>query len=290
MSQVGNIPLTVPSDTLPEGTFLLPVCCTIETVEKILNSLKRDEMLSGDRDFTAQEAVLEALAFVEDPENAPCFPASNCEEDTYSDSIYGFLDEIISNIMEGGIITAIGYVIDTLGNIIVETALRLVTVTIVGYLTGGLVSIFIDSVLTETVAVGAGADVMIKISALDDEITLECSKTKNSKPFETEYLRFIEVPGTESGILVKSDRVTSRDGIHRLKDLTQSQVKVLRAIKELQDSEDTKSGALTEFTRLPRESVLRVCKRLKEYNLISQDNKGGNYILTENAVTLFDEQ
>lgn len=139
-------------------------------------------------------------------------------------------------------------------------------------------------------ALRAGSDVMIKISALDDEITVECSKTKNSKPFETEYMRFIEVPGTDSGVLIKSDKVTSRDGIHRLKDLTQSQVKVLRAIHELQDSESTKSGDIADFTRLPRESVLRVCKRLKEYGLISQENKGGAYILSAHGETLFTEQ
>lgn len=155
MTQTTPAPLTVPQDGLPEGEFLLPLCVTRDRVVKLLNALKRDETLSRDRDFTAMYTVLEALAFVDNPQDAPCYPESDETEDTIADQIADFIDGIIQNFQEGGIVKAIGYAIDTLGRIIIETAVRVVSTTVIGLAVAGIVYIVVGGITVGTVAVGA---------------------------------------------------------------------------------------------------------------------------------------
>ena len=155
MTQTTPAPLTIPQDVLPEGEFLLPLCVTRDRVLKILNALKRDETLSRDRDFTAMYTVLEALAFVDNPQDAPCYPECQDSEDTLADDILNFIDGIIQNFQEGGIVKAIGYAIDTLGRVIIETAVRVVSTTVIGLAVAGIVYIVIGGVTVGTVAVGA---------------------------------------------------------------------------------------------------------------------------------------
>lgn len=154
MTQTAPAPFTTPADVLPEGEFLLPLCVTRESVLKLLNAIKRDEILSRDRDFTAQFVVLEALAYIDNPQDAPCYPDCG-EEDTLADDIANFLDGIIQNFQEGGIVKAIGYAIGELGRIVIETAVRVVSTTVIGLAVAGIVYIVIGGVTVGTVAVGA---------------------------------------------------------------------------------------------------------------------------------------
>lgn len=78
------------------------------------------------------------------------------EEDTLADDFADLIDGVISQFQEGGIIRAIGYVINELGSIVVETALRYVAVTVIGTALGGVVSILIGGVVLDTVAVAGG--------------------------------------------------------------------------------------------------------------------------------------
>lgn len=146
--------LTTPQDALPTGNFLLPVCVSRESLIELMNTLKQAKIY-GEPEIVGYWAILEALAYVNDPENAPCMPPSACDEDTYSDSVIGFIDEIISNIQTGGISKAVGYVIDTLGSVIVETALKVITVTAIGVLTGGIINILIGGTSIGTVVLNA---------------------------------------------------------------------------------------------------------------------------------------
>lgn len=137
-------------------------------------------------------------------------------------------------------------------------------------------------------ALRANADVMIKISNLDEEVSAECSKTKNQKAFETEFYQKVDVPGTGSVVLVRSERVDiSHEKVTRMKDLTQAQAKVLRAIREMQDMEETKTGSIVNVTRLEHASVVRVLKALTAKGLIGQESKRGDYTLTALGETLF---
>jgi len=157
MTPVADYALTTPQDEAPTGVFLLPVCTTRERLLKILNAIKTYEVLSNDRDFNAQIDILEALAYMQDPESAPCFPVSNCDEDTLADSLLQFVDDIISEFREGGIVKAIGYAIDELGRIVVETAIKVIEITVIGLAVAGTLSIIIGGATVATIAVPAGA-------------------------------------------------------------------------------------------------------------------------------------
>jgi len=133
------------------------VCTTRERLVKILNAIKTYEVLSGDRDFNAQIDILEALAYMDNPTDAPCYPPNECDEDTLADDLFGFVDDIISEFREGGIVRAIGYAIDELGRIVIETAVKVIEITVIGLAVAGVLSIIIGGVTVATVAVPAGS-------------------------------------------------------------------------------------------------------------------------------------
>lgn len=159
--------LTTPQNEMPDGLFLVPLCTTREKLHRILSSLKTYEYLSDDRDTANFIDMLESLAYLDNPQDAPCYPQSACDEDTYSDDLFGFIDEVISSFQEGGAIKAVGYVIDQLGRIVIETALKIATVTAIGTIAGGIISVLIGGVLTDTITIGAGEvlDIVIDLTA-----------------------------------------------------------------------------------------------------------------------------
>jgi len=160
----------MPQNELPEGEFLLPLCVTQERLQELLNALKLAEIYAESLEPMQKWDVLEALAHIDDPTQANCYPPCNNDEDTLSDNPLDFLDGIINGYQTGGISEAIGYIMDEFGSIIVETALRVVAVTVIGYAVGGIVSIFVGGTLTATVAVGANETVEAMV-AVGDAVT-----------------------------------------------------------------------------------------------------------------------
>lgn len=157
--------LTQPQNLQPEGEFLLPLCVTKERLQELLNALKLAEIYAESCDESQKWDILEALAHIDDPTTASCYPPCQNDEDTLSDNPLDFLDGIINGFQEGGAVEAIGYVIEEFGRIIVETTLRVVAVTVIGYAVGGILSVFVGGALTATVAVNANetAEIMIKV-------------------------------------------------------------------------------------------------------------------------------
>jgi len=70
--------LTMPQQHLPEGQFLLPLCVNKQQVQDILDAMlyARGIFPQSDGDFDYMNPVLEGLAFVETPGNAPCVAAT----------------------------------------------------------------------------------------------------------------------------------------------------------------------------------------------------------------------
>lgn len=158
--QTAPFMLTMGQDLLPNGEFLLPVCINKPDLIELMNTLKQAQIY-GEPEINGFWRILESFAYIQDPENAPCFPPSACEEDTYGDSVIGFIDEILSNLQSGGISKAVGYVIDELGEIIIETALKVIAITVIGGVVGGVVNILVGGVSVGTTAIGAGEVVEI---------------------------------------------------------------------------------------------------------------------------------
>jgi hypothetical protein len=112
------------------------------------------------------DKFLSALADYDEP---ACL-TDNCEEDTLDDSILGLADGIITQFQEGGIISALGYVIDAFGRIIVSTALKYVAITIIGGGVAGVLSMVIGEVVVDAVAIGAGEIVEVIFDAGGDGV------------------------------------------------------------------------------------------------------------------------
>lgn len=71
--------LSTPQEGLPEGTFLLPICVTRETYQKLLDAVWYGRLLKDPlgKDLEDIAPFLEAQAFVGGPSAAPCFPGVN---------------------------------------------------------------------------------------------------------------------------------------------------------------------------------------------------------------------
>lgn len=156
MAELAPYALTMPQNELPDGEFLLPVCTSRERLQELFNALKLAEIYAESLDPRQKWDILEAMAHIDDPTSAPCFPSSNCDEDTLSDSVFSFVDEIIEEFREGGVSKAVGYVIDQLGRIVVTTALKTIAITVLGVATAGILNILVGGVAVGTIAVGAG--------------------------------------------------------------------------------------------------------------------------------------
>lgn len=167
MTDTAPYALTKPQNLIPEGViFPMVLCTTADRLQEILNAIKIAEIYT-ENSIDSKIDILEALAFLDEPQTAPCYPPSDCDEDTQADSFTEFVDGILTNIRTGGISKAIGYVIEEYGEVIFETALKIVGVTVVGYLTGGLVNILVGGTNVGQVIIGASETVEILLELPD---------------------------------------------------------------------------------------------------------------------------
>lgn len=107
----------------------------------------------------------------------PCAPEPETPpEDTITDNPFQFLDGVLEHYHEGGVFSAIGYVIEEAGKIVFDTALRIVSTYVFGTELGGVVYILIDGVLSGTVSINPLDYVEIVFDTLTDllkEVTFE---------------------------------------------------------------------------------------------------------------------
>lgn len=161
--------LSLPQDQQPSGEFLLPVCTSRERLQELLNALKVAEIYGGIEYPTAKWDVLEALAFLDNPKDAPCFP-SDSEEDTILDDLFQLADGVITSFQEGGVVEALGYLIQETGTIVLNTVKKVVSITVLGLGVACLVSVFVGGIPYGVVSVGVG-EAIETIIALPDNPT-----------------------------------------------------------------------------------------------------------------------
>lgn len=120
-------------------------------------------------------------------------------------------------------------------------------------------------------ALRGNADVMVKVSPSDDLVLVECSKTKDEKPFERRYLYML--PVGDSLVPVSSDQVIRSEG-----DLTQNQRKLL----DLLAMEANRTGITTRDmeaqTGISLATTIRTLSNLLKKGLVK---KKGRYTITE---------
>jgi hypothetical protein len=133
-------------------------------------------------------------------------------------------------------------------------------------------------------ALRGAADSMIRVTGDDDIILVESTKSKDSAPFDTRYMKLLPVKladGNESRVLVHAAKV-----LQQITDpLTRNQRRILEllnlpvfktdgaSLSELMD-ESTESN-------LSRGSVLRIISRLMELGFVRQEAKRAPYFITE---------
>lgn len=131
-------------------------------------------------------------------------------------------------------------------------------------------------------ALRGACDMMIRLSLVDDIIFKECSKSKDSKPFETQAYHLIPTiveinnKPEESAILLITDKVAKSPII----ELTSNQRKVLETLAMPVFAEGADMPDLVESSGLPRGSLYRIISRLMSDNLIRQV-KRSRYVLTK---------
>ena len=97
-------------------------------------------------------AFMTSLSYQSSP---PCL-SEDCNEDTLTDDTVSFLDGVVTSFQEGGAISAIGYVIDAAGRIIINTALRYVAITVIGAAAGAVVTMLVGGTAAGVATVAAG--------------------------------------------------------------------------------------------------------------------------------------
>jgi len=128
-------------------------------------------------------------------------------------------------------------------------------------------------------ALRGGADSMIELSNDDGLISVNCTKSKDSEPFKTRYLRLVKVTTRDerdSCVLLLAEKVQVSD------ELTDSQQRALEVLSwETFVKAGTSARILAEQARIPQGSIYRILTTLMKADYVSQAKKGEPYYITE---------
>ncbi len=127
-------------------------------------------------------------------------------------------------------------------------------------------------------ALRGAADAMIEVNADDGVIRVSCSKAKDSKPFETYYLKPVEVevsPGEFSLVLLPSDRV-----IDDSDTLTDSQNSIIHWLASNLFDQGARTNDLRKAIGIQETTFYRALKTLSRKGLIEKDGRFDPWILT----------
>lgn len=128
-------------------------------------------------------------------------------------------------------------------------------------------------------ALRGAADSMIRVTGDDDLILIESSKSKDTAPFDTRYMKLLPVltDSGESRVLVKAAQV-----VQRSQDaLTGNQKRILEAMTLAVFKDGATVLDIEETTGLSRGSVQRTISKLMELGFVEQPGKREPYRLTE---------
>ena len=93
-----------------------------------------------------------------------CGGGDDEDEDTFADELAALADAVVVNQQSGGLVKALGYAIDTAGQVIAETVLPLIGLTLLAIGAAYVVSIVIGGLTVGTVAVAAGEVVELVVA------------------------------------------------------------------------------------------------------------------------------
>lgn len=124
-------------------------------------------------------------------------------------------------------------------------------------------------------ALRAQCDWMIELASDDQTITVSCSKSRNSKPFDAYHLRAIDCGSAQ--VLIGASRVVQTTDDR----LTQRQVKALEALAlETFADAGAKATQIADIAHIPTDSIFRILSALKRLDYVKQSAKGDPYYIT----------
>jgi hypothetical protein len=136
-------------------------------------------------------------------------------------------------------------------------------------------------------ALRGASDSMIKLSGDDDLITVECSKSKDSKPFDTRYIKLlpVHIGQDANGNELYSPIVIAAEKVERTKDdpLTNRQRLILEHIVDYFEH-GAQTNELAEVTKIPRGSLIRSMGELRKLGFVLQEDKGDPYKVTSDGL------
>lgn len=132
-------------------------------------------------------------------------------------------------------------------------------------------------------ALRGAADSMIELSNDDGLITVECSKSKDARPFETRYLKLLEVvldSGATSCVVVPANRSEVPA------TLTERAKSLIRALQLESIETGASARTLCTVTGIGERSVYRILSPLIRKGYVEHGKKGEPYKLTETGRAL----
>src|SRR5690606_25360702 len=115
----------------------------------------------------------------------------------------------------------------------------------------------------------------------DDVISVECSKTKDEKPFETRYMRLLPVDledGENSLVIIPAEKVIRQKG----DPLTPNQAKILDFLSLEVNFDGVTVRELQEVTGMALGTVMRTLDNLKRCNYVHKPK--GSYAITDEGL------
>jgi archaellum biogenesis ATPase FlaH len=129
-------------------------------------------------------------------------------------------------------------------------------------------------------ALRGNADTMIRVNPADDLISIECSKTKDEAPFETRFMKLInvDIDGTGSSLVP----IAATQVIRTADDpLTGNQYKLLEALSLEANRDGCTIRELGEFCGIPYTTAVRTLSNLLKFGYV--DKPRGSYAITNHG-------
>lgn len=159
----------LPANPAPEGFACYNVYIPDDDEHRQLflsavRTLARWNSYERDRDRTAAVAAATWREALDMFDFESCGGDDDDEEDTYADELLALADAMVVNQQSGGLVKALGYAIDEVGQVIAETVLPVIGLTLLAIGAAYVVSVVIGGLTIGTVAVAAGEVVELVVA------------------------------------------------------------------------------------------------------------------------------
>lgn len=134
-------------------------------------------------------------------------------------------------------------------------------------------------------ALRGASDVMVQVVGDDDIIKVECSKTKDAKPFDDRYYKLLPVNITLDGGTLEQPCIVPAEKVQQTPDdpLGKNQRKVLEVLTLSIYEDGAVFSDLLDSCDVSRSQLPRTLSRLKDLGFVTQEGRGKPYKVSESG-------